>query len=294
MEPRAFVQSGVSQYYSQTHLCVASSFVVFFEGLNQFVATNQGTKSGGPPGDIVFAYLMCKVFRKVKSNLYVESPFGPTVISTNNSTALFGQALGSEVDLCSINYVDENVFPFIGPSVDNCGSQVTAVAPIGLSTFGSYLFRCALALSNSAILFGFRGRKARSVLFQSRFIQCLPVGCFVEVYAPGYGPCQTPIIKYYKHVGVHTCSSIFNNVDVFAHLDNAQVAYAKMAHRVQGAATSLPTHGKKTPSSRWLNCWPRRSFGTTCPSGLIGPWTFFMTKITVVCISGTIIISMFA
>jgi len=109
--PSAFAQSGVPAIIDKLIAASHSLSWYSFEGLDEFVLTQQGSKPGDPLGDIVFAFLISKVLKHVICNLCSANL--NTVVPCRESSTVLGEFADEGVDVTTVNYVDDNACFFM-------------------------------------------------------------------------------------------------------------------------------------------------------------------------------------
>lgn len=254
LDPTAFEQAGVPRVLQK--LVEASHLVTWysFSGLDTFVATRQGAKPGDPLGDIIFAFLICSILKKVHRYM---SGICKYKCAVGSSATVLGELPAQEVDISSVNYVDDNAFLILGQSSNEVLQNLQCISGGILDIFGAHLLRCSLAANKTAVLLGLLGRGQRQILGDKRFFEEGREGMCLKVKCTMLGDCRVPVVKRYKHVGRHVVAHCSNNVDVQQHVVSAHTKFSSMAYSIIGNR-DLPVHVRLKfsliPVSRMLSC----------------------------------------
>lgn len=224
----AFVEAGVPSVLAKlihsAHIVSWSSW----DGLNSFLVAQQGAKAGDPLGDILFAFLICKVLRKTREVLEDNNIYNNLTVSAPDG--LFGPACNNSINLASINYVDDNGFPLMAETPAQLLTNVQSLAELVLDSFAGFLLNCSLAAQKTAVLLCLIGKNKNNIYSS---LVCHNKHFFLPIKVQAKGECEVPIVRSYKHVGfIQTGRQIVNNPDIFERIAKQKGSLRELASNV--------------------------------------------------------------
>ena len=121
-------------------------------GLNDVVATVQGTRAGDPFGDMIFAFLCSRVLRKTKSVLVSHDIVLPEILEVGES--LMGCFDCDKADLFCANYVDDTMFPMCDKTYVGLLPKIVSLASIVFDCFAPFLLKPCFNPNKTTSMFG--------------------------------------------------------------------------------------------------------------------------------------------
>lgn len=223
----AFIDAGVPRILSK--LVQSAHALSWFscEGLDTYVVARQGSKAGDPLGDILFAFLITRVLRQYRAELVCIG--FDALVDLSSEDGLFGPASSSSVDLSSINYVDDNVFPVMAEDSNILYDKLALISSAVLDLFASYLLKCALAANKTSILLGLSGKHKNQVYSRFNIVNKLPN---LLINTKSLGECLIPVVKTYKHVGFVQNGQMANNLDISSRVNISKQSLKELGNPV--------------------------------------------------------------
>jgi len=236
--PNAFFEAGVPLVLCKLIQAAHATTWYSFEGLSTVVLTEQGTKPGDPLGDIIFAFLICKVLKYAKYK-FSSAGYLCNHITTKPSRSVLGVFEEVDIDPFCVNYADDNAFPIVGDEPCSVLAGMQAITSCVFDAFAAHLMHCAISPLKSAILLGLRGKCHRKAVLNEAYCVFEKGTLNLKVASNVLGHTLVPIVKSYKHVGFQTTNSISPVKDVAQHVQNSFASFCGLKHGVIGNK-SLP------------------------------------------------------
>jgi len=229
--PGALQEAGVPSVLCK--LVEASHAITWysFNGLDTMVATKQGVKPGDPLGDILFAFIVCRILRKIKAQM---PDLTTCMCDVPGTSSVLGEFSAQNVDMSSINYVDDCAFPIWGDRAEDVVLSVQKLAACVLDSFASYVMHCTLASNKTAVLLALLGKYQRKLLRNPELFREHEGQMTLRVVCTVKGECFIPVVKKYKHVGRMVVANCSNNEDVKHHVIAGHASLGSLGRNVIG------------------------------------------------------------
>ena len=195
------------------------------EGVKEILITKQGTRAGSPLGDIIFAFLMCRVLMSCRNKLQDLAPN----FSLSKQDNIFGVVNDSRVEADIVNYVDDNLFAFVAKTVQELVANAAKVAAVVVDTFASYLLPVAIGPAKTALLLSNTKRSRNLASVGIHLVDNKP---FIKVVSKAVGDIMIDVVKDYKHVGKHLNKNLSFDHDVATRCGMAHDAAGKLRAKV--------------------------------------------------------------
>ena len=133
------------------------------QGLPTAVHTTLGSRAGDPYGDLVFGFLLARVSREVNEALSREG-LQFSLPAAGVHEPLFAEAPCPQ-DTCvrDIQYVDDDVFPFVHKDPEQIVDQLARAIPIVVDISASHALVLNFKPGKSEVLLAIRGKGSTAV-----------------------------------------------------------------------------------------------------------------------------------
>ena len=214
------------------------------QGLSTAVHTTLGSRAGDPFGDLVFGFLLARVSREVNEALSREG------LQFSLPTAGVHEPLFTDApcpqDTCvrDIQYVDDDVFPFVHKDPEQIVDQLARAIPIVVDIFASHALVLNFKPGKSEVLLAIRGKGSTAV--RRRTLLAHPPAILAVTRA--LGNINVRVVHMYKHLGGIVVASGNLVPEVSSRCKSAMAAFQPIVRKIF-AAPWLPTEVRMSLAS---------------------------------------------